>query len=161
GPFNEQDVLGLTDLDDLQVLRGAAHLAQVAGHPHATHDGAGKEALSDRARAAMPPFGAVRRVAAAKRVTANHAFEPAAFGDTNGIYIIPGSKQSRAEHVARLDLFRKIAEFANAFDRRAAELFDMAQQGFRHPLLFLVVESELDGVVSIRLLGLALQHAIG
>ena len=51
-----------------QILRRAAHLAQVTGHLHAAHDGAGEQALADGAGTAMPAFGAVRGITAGEFV---------------------------------------------------------------------------------------------
>ena len=62
--LDEQQIVRLAHLDDFEILRGAPHLAHVAGHLHAAHDRAGEQALADGAGAAMPALGAVRRIAA-------------------------------------------------------------------------------------------------
>src|SRR5436305_788990 len=134
-------------LDDLKILRRALDLSHMTGHFHAPHDCAGKEALPDSARPPMPALGAVGGVATAKCMPADYTFETTTFGDADSIYIIAGSKQSRPENVSRLHLFREVAELPNAFDRRAAEFLNVPEQRFGHALLFLIVKTELNGIV--------------
>ena len=99
----------------MQILRGAAHLAHVAGHLHATHDGAGKQALPDGPRTPPPALRAVRGVAAPESVPFHHPFEPAPFGHANGIDKIALRKNIGADDIARFDRQAEIAEFADAF----------------------------------------------
>src|SRR5208337_4277515 len=90
GAFNEEEIVGLVDLHDLEVLGGAADLAHVAGHFHAAHDRAGKEALADGAGAAVPALGAVGRIAPSKAVPAHHAFKTAPLGHADRVHIVAG-----------------------------------------------------------------------
>src|ERR1051325_780826 len=158
---NEQQIISFMDLDDFQVLHGATDLPQVPGHLHATHDGAGKETLPNGTRAPMPAFGAVGRVAAAESVARDYALEAAPFGHADGVNVVTGSKQRRANHIPRLHFLGEVSEFLDALDRYAIEFLDMAKQRFCEAVFFLVVKSELDGAVAITLFSLALQNAIG
>src|SRR5438093_11733023 len=157
GAPNQQDVIGFADLNDLEVLGGAPDLTHVAGHFHAAHDGAGEKALADSAGAAMPAFGAVSGVAPGEVVPLDDAFEAAALGDSDGIHVIAGRKEGRAERVAWLHLFGEIAKLLDAYDGRAIEVLDVAKEGFGDTMLFLLVEAKLHGVVTVGLLRLTLQ----
>ena len=158
---NKQEVVGFADLDDFQVLGSALDLAHMAGHLHPAHDSAWEQALADCAGAAMPPFGAVGRITTAKPVAADDTFEAAALGHADGIHIVARSKEGRTNGFAGFDFLREVAEFFDPFHRNAVLLFDMAEQRFGHPMLFLVIEPELDSVVAVTLLGFALEHPIG
>src|SRR5580765_1012918 len=83
---NQEDVVGFAHLNNFEILAGALNLTHVTGHAHAAHDRAGEQALADCARAAMPAFGPVSRVATGERMAANDAFKAAAFGDANGVH---------------------------------------------------------------------------
>jgi hypothetical protein len=109
----------------------------------------------------MPALGAVRRVTAGEMMAFNDAFETAAFGDADGVNVIARSKERRAENVARLHFFAEVPKFLDAFNRDAVMFLDVPEHGLREALFFLVVEPELDGVVTVGLLGFALQNAIG
>jgi hypothetical protein len=103
----------------------------------------------------------VRRRAATKTVAFHDPFKAAALGDADGIHKIAGREQRRANDVARLHFLREIAEFPDAFDCRAIVFLDVPEQRLRHALFFLVVESELNGVVTVLAgLGFHLQDAV-
>src|SRR5208282_5316141 len=92
----------------------------------------------------------------------DHTFKTLALRDANRIHKITGRKQSRSDDVAGLHFLRKITEFADAFHRRAILLFDVTEQRRGEPLLLLIIEPELDGIVTVLAgLGLDLQNAIG
>src|SRR5436190_1143162 len=133
----------------------------MAGHPHAPHDRAGEQALTDRARAAMPAFGAVCAITTGEPMTFHDALEPAALRNPDRVDVISRSKQSRAKHVARLHFFAELAKLLNPFHGGAILFLDVAEQRLGHALLLLIVEPKLNGVVAVALLGLALQHAVG
>src|SRR5271163_1571365 len=137
-PADQQDVVGLADLDDFEILHGAADLAEVAWHSHAAHDCAGKQTLADGTGPAVPALGAVRRITAAKGVTRNDALKAASLGHTDGVHKVAWRKEGRA-----------------------AEFFDVTQQRFGKAVFLLVVETQLDGFVAVGLLGFALQNAVG
>ena len=145
----------------MQILGGAAHLAHVAGHLHAAHDGAGKQALPDGPGTPPPALGAVRGVAAPKIVPFHHAFEPAPLGDANGIHKIALRENIRADDVARLDRQGEITEFADAFGRGGAIFFEMAQQPLGHAMFLLVVKAQLHRVVAVGRLRFGLENTIG
>src|SRR5881396_287821 len=105
----------------------------------------------------MPPFGAVRRVAAAEMMPLDHPFKAAPLRHANGIHVIAGRKKVRTHHVPGLHLFTEVTELADAFDRHAAEFLDVAKQWFRQPMLFLLAETKLDRFVAVGFLRLALQ----
>ena len=108
------------------------------------------------------PFCAVRRRAAAQNVALHDAFKAAALRDADGVHEIAGRKQRRADDVAGFHFLGKIAEFRDAFDRRAVVFFDVAEQRLGHALFLLVVEAELNGIVAVLArLGFDLQHAVG
>ena len=96
-----------------------------------------------------------------QRNAGHYAFKTTAFGKADGIHIVARREQSRADHVPGFHLFGEVAEFLDAFDGRAVEFLDVAQQRLGEALLFLVVKPKLDGVVAVALLGFALQHAVG
>ncbi len=121
----------------------------------------GNKSLADRAAATMPAFGAVRRIATGKTMALHHAFKAAAFGDADGVNEIAGRKQRRADDVAGLHFLGEIAEFADAFHRRAVLFFDVAEQRLRQALFLLVVKAELNGIVAVLArLRFDLQHAV-
>src|SRR6185369_4564811 len=160
--FDQQKVFRFAHLDDFQVLRRALHLAHVTGHAQSALHRTGKQALADGAAAAMPAFGTVRGVTTLETMAFDNAFETAALHDADGIDEIAGSEQRRADDVAGFDFLREIAEFLDAFDRGAVLLLDVAEERFGDARFFLVVETELDGVVTVFTgLGFDLQHAIG
>ena len=161
GAVDQKHIFGFAHLDDFEILDGALDLAHVAGHPHAASDGAGEQTLADGAGAAVPAFGAVGRIAPAKRVPADHAFKPAALGHADGVHVIAGGKEIGAQNIAGFDFLAEIAEFADAFDGDPVEFLDVTEQGFGHAVFFLVVKPELNGVVAVTLLSLALEDAIG
>ena len=92
---------------------------------------------------------------------ADNAFKAATLSQPDRIHVVAWSEKGRPNHIPRFDLFREIAEFFDAFDGSAAEFFDMTHQRLRHPLLFLIVEAELHGIISVALLRFALQNAVG
>src|SRR5581483_1905038 len=116
---------------------------------------------ANRAGPASPALRAVRSIAAAKVVPLHDALEPATLGDADGIHIVALRKNRRAHHVARLHRQRKVTELADAFHRRAVVLLDMAEQWLGHALLLLIIETKLDRVITVGLLGFALQHPVG
>src|SRR6185437_1099729 len=93
--LDQQQIVRFANLDDFEVLRGALHLAQMAGHLHAAHNRAGEQALADGAGAAMPAFGAVRGITTSKRMAAHNTFKPAALGHANGVNEIARREQCR------------------------------------------------------------------
>ena len=94
---DQQQVVRFAHLDDFQILRGALDLAHVTGHPHAAHDRAGEQTLTDCAGATMPAFGTVRGITTAEIMALHDTFKAAAFGHADGIDIIAGSKKRRAD----------------------------------------------------------------
>src|SRR5947207_7742115 len=64
GPGNrapdQQNVFGVADLEDLQVLGGAPDLAHVSRHFQTAPDRAGEQTAADRAAAPVPALRAVR-----------------------------------------------------------------------------------------------------
>src|SRR5439155_18918308 len=98
---------------------------------------------------------------AGKSMPLDHTFEAATFGYADRIHVVPRSEKRGANHISGFDLFREIAELPDAFHGRAIEFLDVTQQRFGDALLFLVVEAELHGIVSVALLRFALQNAIG
>src|SRR5207245_2059238 len=98
------------------VLGGALDLSHVAWHFHAAHDGSGEKALADGAGAAMPPFGAVGRVAAAEMMALDYALEAPSFGNADGVHIITRGKERGSDDVTRFDFFGKVAKFPDAFE---------------------------------------------
>ena len=159
--FDQQQIVGLTDLDDFKVLRCAPDLAHVAGHFHAAHDGAGKQALANGSGTPMPAFRTVSGITAGEMMALDDALKAAPLGDANGIDIIAGSKKRRANLLARFHFFGEITKFLDAFHGDAVEFFDMAKQRLGETVLFLIIKPELNGVVAVGLLGLALKHAVG
>ena len=99
GASNEEEIVGLVDLDNLEILGGAADLAHVAGHFHAAHDGAGEQALANGAGAAVPALGAVRGVAASEGVPAHDAFKATALGRADGVHVVARGKEGGAETI--------------------------------------------------------------
>src|SRR5690242_16005911 len=91
----------------------------------------------------------------------DNTFKAATFRDANGVHVIARREESRADDIAGLHFFREVTEFLDAFHRNPAELFDVTEQWRGEALLFLVVETELDGIVAVTLLRLALQYAVG
>src|SRR5437016_11863492 len=89
------------------------------------------------------------------------AFEPAAFGQTDGVHIIPGREQRRTNQFSRLNLFGKLTELLDTLNGHPVKFLDVPQQGLGDALLFLIVKTQLDGVIAVALLGLALEHAVG
>src|SRR5205814_9622171 len=114
---------------------------------HPAHDRARKQTLTDSARAPMPTLCSMRRVAAGEMMSFDHALKATAFGDADGINVIPWRKERRAQHVAWLHFFGEIAKLADAFDRHTAEFFDVAEHSLRKPMLFLVVKPQLHGII--------------
>jgi len=92
---------------------------------------------------------------------ADDTFETAAFGDPDGVDIVAGSEDRRAEDVARLHFFGEVAEFPDALYRDTILFFDMAEQRFGDAMLLLIVETELNGIIAVALLGFALQNTVG
>ena len=136
-------------------------LAHVAGHFHAPHDGAGKQALADGPRPPPPAFGPVRGVAAAEIVPLHHPFKSAPFGDADRIHKIALRKNGGPDNIAGFDRQGKIAELAHPLGGQGAVFFEMAQQRLGHALLFLVVKTKLDGVVAVGRDRFGLDDAVG
>src|ERR1035437_6971918 len=157
---DQYNVLRLTDLDDQEVLGGAAYLAQMAGHLHPAHDRAWEQALANGARAPMPALRAVRRVAAAERMAGDYALEPAPLGEADSVHEIARGKECRADHVARLHFLREVAKLEDALNGHAVKLLDVAQPRLGEPPFLLVAETKLHRVIAVALLRLALKHAV-
>ena len=110
----------------------------------------------------MPAFRAVRRIATGKTMALHHAFKTAALRHANGVHEITGSEQRDPDDIAGFHIFGEITKFLDAFDRRTVLFFDMTEKRFGNALVFLVVETELHGVVAVLArLGLDLQHTVG
>jgi hypothetical protein len=162
GAFDQEEVIRAMYLNDFEVLGGAGDLAHVTGHFHAAHDGTGEQALADGAGATMQAFGAVGGITTGEPVTFDDTFKAATFGGADGIHEIADGKQIRAEDIAGFDFFGEVAEFLDAFDGEGVVLFDVTEQGFAEALFFLVVETELDGVITVfARLRFHLDNAIG
>jgi hypothetical protein len=87
-------------------------------------------------------------------------FEAATFGYANRVNIVARSEQGRAQNVTGFDFFAEISELADAFNGRSTEFLNVAEQGFGDALLFLIIETKLNGVVSVRGLSFTLHYSI-
>ena len=145
----------------MEVLSGAPDLAHVSRHPHAAHDGAGKQTLADGTGTSSPSLGAVGRVAAAEIMTFHHTLKAATLGDADGIDKIALGENAGADDVAGFDGKGEIAEFAHTLRRRRAKFLEMSQQGFDDAMFLLIIEAQLDGVVAVRFSSFRLDDAIG
>jgi hypothetical protein len=104
----------------------------------------------------------VGHIATAEVVAFHDAFEPAAFGDADGIDALARGKDiSDAEDVSGFDFLVEVPEFADAFHGGRVVFFEVAEQGFGNPPLLLIIEAELDSLVAILLEGAALDDAVG
>src|SRR5262245_57668519 len=108
----------------------------------------------------MPSLRTVRRITPAEMVSLDHAFKAPAFRHADRINVIPRGEKRRAEYVSWFHFFGEIPKFANAFHSRAIEFLDVAEHWLGDTILFLVVEAELYGAVTVRFLRLALHDAI-
>ena len=108
----------------------------------------------------MPALRAVGAIAPAESVPADDALEAAALGEADGIHVIAGRKQRRADHVAGLHFLREVAELPDALDGHAVEFLDVAQQRLGDSLFLLLAKAKLHGIVAVALLRFALQHAV-
>ena len=73
----------------------------------------------------------------------------------------PGSKERRVRRHRRASLPWRNREIPDAFDRDAVVFFDMTEQRLGEALFLLVVETELNGIVTVLAgLGLDLQYAV-
>src|ERR1044071_4591178 len=88
-------------------------------------------------------------------------FKSTTLGNTNSIDVIAGSKQIGADLLAGFHFLGEISKFADSFDGDAVEFFDMTEQRFCEAMLLLIIKPELNGVIAIGCLRLALEHAIG
>ena len=90
------------------------------------------------------------------------AFKTAALGDADGVHEIADGEQRRADDIAGLHFLGEIPEFPDAFDGHAVLFFDVAEHRLGDALFLLIVEPELDGVVTVLAgLGLDLEDAVG
>src|SRR5690242_9210506 len=141
---------------------GAGILPHVTGHPHAAHDRAGKQALTNGAGTALPALRTVRLVTTAEAMTFHHTFKAAPFGRADGVNIVAGGKQIRANGFTGFDFLGEVAEFADALHGLAAVFLDVSEQRLGQALFLLVVETELDGIVTVLArLRFDLHHAVG
>src|SRR5438477_8279954 len=90
----------------------------------------------------------------------DYALKAAALGDADGVDEVAFGKKGRPDDVAGLHVAGKVPEFLNALDGRCGKLFQMAEQGLRDPMLFLVVKAELDRFVAVTIDRFALDNAV-
>src|SRR6185312_15551246 len=102
-PNEEEVALGIY-LDDLEVLRGAAHHAHVTGHPAALEYAARGLALSDGSRRAMRHRHAVGCRQTAEIVALHHAREALADRGAGDIHRIAGLEEVHFDLRARLEI---------------------------------------------------------
>src|SRR5438093_1886153 len=158
--LNQENVFCVADLNDLEVLRRASHLAHMPGHAQPASHGAGKQTVANRAAAAMPALRAVRDVSAAEMVPLDHALKTAAFRDTNRIDEIARGKQGDAHSITGLHLDGELAKLADALYRRRVEPLQVTVQRLGQTRLFLAAEAQLHCLVTVGLDGLALNYPI-
>ena len=94
-------------------------------------------------------------------VPLDDAFETAAFGQTNCIDIITSSEERCAHCFSGLNFLGEIAKFFDSLHRGAIEFLNVSQQRLGNAMLFLVVKTQLHGIITVALLVLALQHTVG
>ena len=89
-------------------------------------------------------------------------FKTAAFGGTDGVNEITGSKERGSDDITGFHFLGEVAKFPDAFDGDAALLLDVTEQALGKAVLFLVIKAELHGVVAIlACLGFHLENAVG
>src|SRR5882724_10637836 len=102
---NQKQILRFSHLNDLEILRGAAHLPHVTGHAHPAHNGAGEQTLTDSARSPMPTLRTVSGITTAEGVTSDDTLKSPALGNADGVHVITRGKKRRPDHFTRLHFF--------------------------------------------------------
>src|SRR5690606_3852676 len=148
------------NLNDFQILCRHTNLSHVTRHAHTAHDSSGEQTLPDRAGPTTPSFRTVSCVTTAKIMALHDTFETTSLRDSDCIDEIASSENVRANRIAGLNGQTEIAEFFDAFNGCSVVLLDVAEQRLCHALLFLVVKTELDSIVSVALLSFDLNDTV-
>ena len=151
------------DLDQLEVLHGLGHVAQVAGHALAREHAARVLRHRDRARHVVRTAVAVRRALRAEVVALDGA--GVALTDGRALYVDQLARGEQRHRNGRASLIlggdvgfdAEFLEDFTGFDTCLGEV-----TGFRlgHARSFARTERHLDGAVAVGLLGLDLGHAV-
>jgi hypothetical protein len=165
----------LADLDDLEVLAGAAHLTHVTRHLETLVHVTREQTATNGTRAAMPTLGTVRHIATAETPAADDTFKTTALRDANAIHVLADIEDIHVQKIARLHFLGEVTELLDLLDGRQLELTTvftlavrlhsmlghMAENRLRQTTNLLVAKRELNSAVAVGFLILHLENPVG
>ena len=161
-PFTKQQpALGVA-LDDLEVERGDARVAVLAGHLHALEDAGRRCARADRAGRTVLLVVPVARALTLEVVTLHRAGEALALADAGDVDTLAGLEEVGAEHLTDLEAGEVVdAQLGEVARGGRVGLLQVPELGLREPLRLRGAERQLDRGIAVALGRLELDDAAG
>ena len=157
----QQAALGVA-LDDLEVERGDARVAHLAGHLHALEHARRRGAGADRAGRTVLLVVTVRRALAGEVVTLHHAGETAALADAGHVDPLAGGEHVGGDDLPELEAREIVdAQLGEVALRRTARGLEVTELRFVEPRGLGLAERDLHGGVAVALRRPELHDATG